>query len=146
MKDLNTSFRPNSGVIQPNATAKISVMLQPVDQPSALDKDRTRHKFMIQAAYAKNDDTPVDEFWKSVDPSEIMDSKLKVVFNNLNVNGSDVQSGQRSSDGSVYNDEAAQSHQQPIQRRNVQPTSHENRRSSPVVSYLFHPLKIFLGL
>lgn len=115
-------------------------MLQPVDQPSALDKDRTRHKFMIQAAYAKNDEIPVDEFWKSVDTSEIMDSKLKVVFNNLNVNGSDVHSGQRSSEGSVYNDEAAQSHQQPVQRRNVQPTSHENRRSSPVVKCPFYKI------
>lgn len=73
-----TVFRPNSGVIQPNGSAKISVMLQPVDQPSTLEKDRTRHKFMIQAAYAKNDDIPVDEFWKTVDGSEIMDSKLKV--------------------------------------------------------------------
>lgn len=55
-------------------------MLQPVDQPSTLDKDRTRHKFMIQAAYAKNDSQPADEFWKSVDSSDIMDSKLKVWF------------------------------------------------------------------
>lgn len=78
--------RPNSGVIQPNLTARISVMLQPVDQPVTLDKDRTRHKFMIQSAFARNDSMPVDEFWKTVDPSEVMDSKLKVCtpFNSVN--------------------------------------------------------------
>jgi hypothetical protein len=53
-------------------------MLQPVDQPATLDKDRTRHKFMIQSAFANNDDAPVDEFWKSVESVDIMDSKLKV--------------------------------------------------------------------
>lgn len=41
---------------------------------------------MIQSAFARNDSMPVDEFWKTVDPSEVMDSKLKVCtpFNSVN--------------------------------------------------------------
>ncbi|KAI6170413.1 Major sperm protein [Aphelenchoides bicaudatus] len=123
--------RPNSGIIQPNGNAKISVMLQPVDQPATLDKDRTRHKFMIQSAVARSDDSPVDEFWKSIDPSEIMDSKLKVVFHNLNLNGAGgSDAGSRSNEGSVYHEDTSQSHQQQNQRR-PQQTSHDTRRASP---------------
>jgi hypothetical protein len=74
--------RPNSGLVKPNETAFIAVMLQPVDNPGTLESERTRHKFMIQTAYAPNTDTPVDTFWKSADASQVMDSKLKVVFVN----------------------------------------------------------------
>lgn len=40
--------RPNSGVVKPLETAVINVMLQPVDQTTNLENERTRHKFMIQ--------------------------------------------------------------------------------------------------
>ena len=35
---------------------------------------------MIQSAYASSDLTPVDEFWKTVNTADVMDSKLRVVF------------------------------------------------------------------
>jgi len=72
--------RPNSGIMKPNETAVISVMLQPVDQASTLESERTKHKFMIQTAFANSADTPVETFWKSADPLQVMDSKLRVHF------------------------------------------------------------------
>lgn len=41
-------MRPNSGIVKANETAVINVMLQPVDQPTTLENERYRHKFMIQ--------------------------------------------------------------------------------------------------
>ncbi|KAI6238299.1 Major sperm protein [Aphelenchoides fujianensis] len=131
--------RPNSGIIGARGSAKISVMLQPVDQPSTLEKDRTRHKFMIQSAIASNEDTPVDEFWKTVNPSDVMDSKLKVVFTNLGSaenGGGGAQSDAHSPDVTRYADTHSTQQQQPkepppaykpqesaqpVQRRNVEP-------------------------
>lgn len=58
-------------------------MLQPVESPEALENERNRHKFMIQSAFAPEDQQaqlPVDQFWKSIEPHQIMDSKLRVVF------------------------------------------------------------------
>ena len=63
--------RPNSGVVKPGDTANIAVMLQPVDQAATLESERTRHKFMIQTAFAPNEDTPVDTFWKTADLSQV---------------------------------------------------------------------------
>lgn len=41
-----------------NESAIISVMLQPVDQVATLESERTKHKFMIQTAFANNTDIP----------------------------------------------------------------------------------------
>lgn len=38
--------RPNNGVVEPNSTTTVIVMLQPFDFDSAADKNK--HKFMIQ--------------------------------------------------------------------------------------------------
>ncbi|KAL3093069.1 hypothetical protein niasHT_022519 [Heterodera trifolii] len=73
--------RPNSGVIKANDKTQINVMLQPVESPETLESERSRHKFMIQTAFAPDDEQlPVDQFWKTVDPTSVMDSKLRVVF------------------------------------------------------------------
>jgi predicted component of type VI protein secretion system len=72
--------RPNSGVIQPGSSAEINVLLQPVDDPSILEREGAKHKFMIQSAFASSDSIPVDEFWKSTSSGDVMDSKLRVVF------------------------------------------------------------------
>jgi hypothetical protein len=73
--------RPNSGVIKPGHSAEISVLLQPVDDPSILEREGAKHKFMIQSAFGSDETIPVDEFWKSISSSDVMDSKLRVVFN-----------------------------------------------------------------
>lgn len=100
--------RPNSGIIKPFSTSVIQVMLQPVEQASN-SNNRTRHKFMIQvliifyiklmiifviiyvyynilqAAFCNEEDVSVESFWKQIDPTKVIDSKLKVVF--LDSNG-----------------------------------------------------------
>ncbi|KAE9554624.1 hypothetical protein FO519_002184 [Halicephalobus sp. NKZ332] len=73
--------RPNSGVIKPRSASDISVHLQPVDQPSSLERDGAKHKFMIQSAVANDDHQPIDDFWKNANSANVMDSKLRVVFN-----------------------------------------------------------------
>ncbi|CAD5205608.1 unnamed protein product [Bursaphelenchus okinawaensis] len=73
--------RPNCGQIPASGTVTVNVMLQPVDQMQTLEKERSRHKFLVQSALAT--DEPVEPFWKSVDPSKISDARLKVVFTNL---------------------------------------------------------------
>uniref|UniRef100_A0A915CRW9 Major sperm protein n=1 Tax=Ditylenchus dipsaci TaxID=166011 RepID=A0A915CRW9_9BILA len=57
--------RPNTGVIKPQQSALINIVLQPI---------------MVQAAFGPDEDVAVDSFWKNIDPSEIMDSKLRVSF------------------------------------------------------------------
>ncbi|CAD5208112.1 unnamed protein product [Bursaphelenchus xylophilus] len=78
--------RPNCGQIAASGTVTVNVMLQPVDQVQTLEKERSRHKFLVQSALAT--DEPVEAFWKSVDPTKIADARLKVVFANLDA-GSD---------------------------------------------------------
>lgn len=82
--------RPNSGIIEPGSTVTVAVMLQPfVYDPH----ERNKHKFMVQTMFAP--DGPIesqDNLWKEITPDQMMDSKLKCVFevpteaaqNNLN--------------------------------------------------------------
>lgn len=71
--------RPNSGVLNPQEDATISVMLQPFDPNSA---DKNKHKFMVQTMFAPPDFQPdqLDIVWKSAPKSKLMDSKLRCVF------------------------------------------------------------------
>ncbi|KAI1731716.1 MSP (Major sperm protein) domain-containing protein [Ditylenchus destructor] len=113
--------RPNSGVIKPAETAVINVMLQPVDQPAALENERARHKFMIQTAYTTDESVPVETFWKNVDQSQVMDSKLRVVFVKLNEpDGSDdssaVKKSAPSAAQSVYSAARSDDHDQELQK------------------------------
>jgi hypothetical protein len=82
--------RPNSGIIKAKDKSPINVMLQPIDSPEILESERSRHKFMIQSAFAPDQENtdnyagsspmPPEQFWKEVDTSQVMDSKLRVVF------------------------------------------------------------------
>lgn len=73
--------RPNSGVLKPKDVIEIAVCLQPYDfDPS----EKNKHKFMVQTVIAPDDDDdeyPVD-VWKDINPDQLMDSKLKCVFEN----------------------------------------------------------------
>lgn len=71
--------RPNSGVLNPQEDATISVMLQPFDPNSA---DKNKHKFMVQTMFAPPDfqQEQLDIVWKSAPKSKLMDSKLRCVF------------------------------------------------------------------
>lgn len=74
--------RPNSGFINPGETSSVAVMLQPFDSSTnaSSDAERAKHKFMVQSVYAPPGDVSLDTIWKTVAQSELMDSKLRVVF------------------------------------------------------------------
>lgn len=70
--------RPNSGIIEANAVVEVAVMLQPFEYDP---KEKAKHKFMVQTMFAPDSATEYAEtLWKEVDPSSLMDSKLKCVF------------------------------------------------------------------
>lgn len=73
--------RPNSGCIRPKAVTQIAVTLQPSDFDPA---EKNKHKFMVQTLIAPDDDDDEDytDVWKDISPSQLMDSKLKCVFEN----------------------------------------------------------------
>lgn len=69
--------RPNSGIIEPGATLTISVMLQPFDYDP---NEKSKHKFMVQAIFAPGTLSDTEALWKEAKPDELMDSKLRCVF------------------------------------------------------------------
>ncbi|KAK7163805.1 hypothetical protein R3I93_007774 [Phoxinus phoxinus] len=69
--------RPNSGIIEPGATLIISVMLQPFDYDP---NEKSKHKFMVQAIFAPGTLADTEALWKDAKPDELMDSKLRCVF------------------------------------------------------------------
>ncbi|XP_053971569.1 vesicle-associated membrane protein-associated protein B [Hylaeus volcanicus] len=72
--------RPNCGHIKPKKTTQIAVSLQPFDFDPA---EKNKHKFMVQAVIVPDDD---DEdsvgVWSDLNPEQVMESKLKCVFEN----------------------------------------------------------------
>ncbi|CAC5403975.1 VAPA [Mytilus coruscus] len=70
--------RPNSGIIDPNQSVNVSVMLQPFDYDPL---EKNKHKFMVQTMFAP--DGPIEsqeQLWKEAKPEMLMDSKLKCLF------------------------------------------------------------------
>ncbi|XP_013162223.1 PREDICTED: vesicle-associated membrane protein-associated protein B isoform X3 [Papilio xuthus] len=81
--------RPNSGVLEPNSKVDIAITPQPV----YLDpNEKHKHKFMVQSVIAPEGRTNIDQVWKEISPDQLMDYKLKCVFetprvSNLNDSG-----------------------------------------------------------
>ncbi|XP_023682066.1 vesicle-associated membrane protein-associated protein A-like isoform X2 [Paramormyrops kingsleyae] len=69
--------RPNSGLIEPGATITISVMLQPFDYDP---NEKSKHKFMVQTIFAPPNVSDMEAMWKDAKPDDLMDSKLRCVF------------------------------------------------------------------
>ncbi|CAI9552146.1 unnamed protein product, partial [Staurois parvus] len=69
--------RPNSGIIDPGATVTVSVMLQPFDYDP---NEKSKHKFMVQTIFAPSNMSDMEAMWKEAKPDDLMDSKLKCVF------------------------------------------------------------------
>ncbi|XP_063062808.1 vesicle-associated membrane protein-associated protein A isoform X1 [Engraulis encrasicolus] len=69
--------RPNSGIIDPGASVTVSVMLQPFDYDP---NEKSKHKFMVQTIFAPSGVTDLEGMWKDAKPDELMDSKLRCVF------------------------------------------------------------------
>lgn len=72
--------RPNSGIIHPGDTSTVTIMLQPFDSSGTSDAERAKHKFMVQSAYVPPGDQTLESIWKVTQPSDFMDSKIRVVF------------------------------------------------------------------
>ncbi|XP_068197572.1 VAMP (vesicle-associated membrane protein)-associated protein A, like [Antennarius striatus] len=70
--------RPNSGVIDPGASIIISVMLQPLKDYDPNEK--SKHRFMVQTIFAPPNVSDMDSLWKDTKPDDLMDSKLRCVF------------------------------------------------------------------
>ncbi|XP_030069423.1 vesicle-associated membrane protein-associated protein B/C [Microcaecilia unicolor] len=69
--------RPNSGVIDAGSSVNVSVMLQPFDYDP---NEKSKHKFMVQSIFAPPDTSDMEAVWKEAKPEELMDSKLRCVF------------------------------------------------------------------
>ncbi|KAM9813599.1 vesicle-associated membrane protein-associated protein B/C [Neosynchiropus ocellatus] len=69
--------RPNSGIIDAGTSLNVSVMLQPFDYDP---NEKSKHKFMVQSMLAPPDMTDMEGVWKEAKPEELMDSKLRCVF------------------------------------------------------------------
>jgi len=69
--------RPNSGLLEPNQHLEVAICLQPFEfDPN----EKNRHKFMVQSLVAPDGEFNVDQVWKEVKPEQLMDSKLRCVF------------------------------------------------------------------
>ncbi|KAJ6662188.1 hypothetical protein lerEdw1_012654 [Lerista edwardsae] len=75
--------RPNSGIIDPGSSVTVSVMLQPFDYDP---NEKSKHKFMVQTIFAPSNITDMEAVWKEAKPEELMDSKLRCVFEMPNEN------------------------------------------------------------
>lgn len=75
--------RPNSGIIDPGSTVTVSVMLQPFDYDP---NEKSKHKFMVQTIFAPPNILDMEAVWKEAKPDELMDSKLRCVFEMPNEN------------------------------------------------------------
>ncbi|XP_060691917.1 vesicle-associated membrane protein-associated protein B/C [Hemiscyllium ocellatum] len=69
--------RPNSGVIDAGTSINVSVMLQPFDYDP---NEKSKHKFMVQSMVAPADCQDMEAVWKEAKPDDLMDSKLRCVF------------------------------------------------------------------
>ncbi|MGH0160706.1 UNVERIFIED_CONTAM: hypothetical protein FKN15_040016 [Acipenser sinensis] len=69
--------RPNSGMIEPGSFIIVSVMLQPFDYDP---NEKSKHKFMVQTIFAPSHVTDMEAVWKDAKPDDLMDSKLRCIF------------------------------------------------------------------
>ncbi|KAH8294226.1 hypothetical protein KR054_009583 [Drosophila jambulina] len=65
--------RPNVGVLGPDQTITVSIIMQ----PTVPDESQKRHKFLVMAAVCAGNDINLQEFWKEQKPGDIWDAKIK---------------------------------------------------------------------
>lgn len=69
--------RPNCGILEPKDTIEITIVLQPFIFEAA---EKNKHKFMVQSMIMPEGDVNIDGVWKDCNPANLMDSKLRCVF------------------------------------------------------------------
>ncbi|XP_034106429.1 vesicle-associated membrane protein/synaptobrevin-binding protein [Drosophila nasuta] len=71
--------RPNIGKIAPFRSTQVEICLQPFmyDQ-----QEKNKHKFMVQCVLAPQDAdlSDLNKLWRELEPTQLMDAKLKCVF------------------------------------------------------------------
>ncbi|TUE53335.1 putative aminopeptidase NPEPL1 [Bagarius yarrelli] len=70
-------------LLEPQHELKFRVMLQPFDYDP---NEKSKHKFMVQSLLAPSDMIDMESLWKEAKPEELMDSKLRCVFEIPNEN------------------------------------------------------------
>ncbi|XP_017153765.1 vesicle-associated membrane protein-associated protein B/C isoform X2 [Drosophila miranda] len=99
--------RPNIGKILPLRSTQVEICLQPFmyDQ-----QEKNKHKFMVQSVLAPVDAdlNDLNKLWKELEPQQLMDAKLKCVFempsaeaNAENTSGISVGGGSGSAGGGI---------------------------------------------
>ncbi|XP_035789916.1 vesicle-associated membrane protein-associated protein B-like [Anopheles albimanus] len=69
--------RPNCGMLEPRESQEIAIVLQPFIFDS---NEKNKHKFMVQSMVKPEDEEiQLEELWKKY-PENLMDSKLRCVF------------------------------------------------------------------
>lgn len=69
--------RPNCGTLEPKTTIEIAIILQPFIFDAA---EKNKHKFMVQSMIMPDSEVSIEQLWKDVSPDDLMDSKLRCVF------------------------------------------------------------------
>lgn len=69
--------RPNCGILDPKSTIEIAIIFQPFIFDAA---EKNKHKFMVQSMIMPEGNVSVEQLWKDVSPDDLMDSKLRCVF------------------------------------------------------------------
>ncbi|XP_078411612.1 vesicle-associated membrane protein-associated protein B/C isoform X3 [Cetorhinus maximus] len=64
-------------ILEPPNELKFKVMLQPFDYDP---NEKSKHKFMVQSMFAPADCQDMEAVWKEAKPDDLMDSKLRCVF------------------------------------------------------------------
>ncbi|NXD65401.1 VAPA protein, partial [Eolophus roseicapillus] len=78
--------RPNSGIIDPGSSVIVSVMLQPFDyDPNEKTGSNGKEAFRYQNIPCR-ENVDSHKHWKEAKPDELMDSKLRCVFEMPNEN------------------------------------------------------------
>ncbi|XP_047421446.1 vesicle-associated membrane protein-associated protein A-like [Sciurus carolinensis] len=77
-------LRLNSGIIDPGSTVTFSVMLQPFDYDP---NEKSKYKCIVQTIFAPPNTPDKEAVWKEAQPDELLDSKLRYVFEMPNENG-----------------------------------------------------------
>ncbi|XP_017778294.1 PREDICTED: vesicle-associated membrane protein-associated protein B [Nicrophorus vespilloides] len=69
--------RPNSGLLLPSASVELGICLQPFYYDPA---EKNKHKFMVQSMFVPDGQVNLEQVWKECTPEQLMDSKLRCVF------------------------------------------------------------------
>lgn len=71
--------RPNGGFIKSNESCSVNIAYQPGDGANDV-AERLKHKFLVQAIFTDNDQVHLDQIWKDVPKDNIMESKIRCMF------------------------------------------------------------------